>query len=94
LAITGTNSPEKMANASLFFGISACLLMLFPTYLILLALPSGIMAIVFGKRAVEKRSNKKLRASIGKYLGIFVLAVLTIEIILALILVIFGKSDQ
>jgi hypothetical protein len=81
-------SADKLEKASLFLGIFAILFILIPANTIFLAVPLGILAIVCEKQAAKNVSTKEKRAGLGKTMGIFALAYMAIEILLALILIV------
>jgi hypothetical protein len=76
-----------MAKASLFLGISAALCMLIPSFTLFLVIPLGIQAILYGKMALKNGTTKPSMAESGKSMGIYMLILLSIEIVLAGILI-------
>jgi hypothetical protein len=80
--------PDKMANISMIMGISAFLFMLFPSYTLILEIPSGVLAIHYGRRSMKKKTGKKIKAFFGQVLGLIVLISLAIEIFLAVLVII------
>ena len=81
-------NPDKMANISLILGIFAVLLLLFPSYTLVLEIPAGVLAIRYGRQAIKKRTGKKIKAISGQVLGLIVLTSLIVEIILVILLLV------
>ncbi len=82
-----TAKADKMANASLGLGIAALVFVLIPFYTIFLAIPLGIMAMVFGSNAKKSGTQKTTNASLGKAFGLAALIVFVLYIILAAIFI-------
>ena len=87
---------DKLASASLWLGIGACLLILFGflfPYLILLALPVGIVAMITGNSALRNKTSSVKKARMGKEFGLAAIIVFAALLFLvALILVSSGGS--
>jgi len=71
-------------------GIFALLFMLLPSYTLFLEIPTGILAIRFGRRAMSKCTRKTKLALAGQLLGWMVLTSLALEILLAVTLIVIG----
>ncbi len=78
---------DKMARASLFLGISAVALLFIPWYTLILVIPLGILAIVYGKQAIKNGTTKETMAKIGKGFGIGALIGFGVELIIAAIII-------
>jgi hypothetical protein len=78
---------NKTAIASFILGFSAVLFMLIPAYTLFLAVPLGILAVMYGKKAIKNGTTKWKLAVIGKGMGIVALIGFAIEIVLAVILI-------
>ena len=84
----------KLASASLWLGIGACALilvgLLFP-YLILLALPAGIVAMITGNSALRNKTSSVRKARMGKAFGLAAIIVFAaLLFVVALILATSG----
>ncbi len=76
---------DNMANTSLWLGSLALLFALIPWYTLLLAIPLGVLAIIFAGNAKRSGTKKISNANIGKGLGIAALVVFATWIIAGLI---------
>ncbi len=68
-----TNKGDKQAGISLAFGIAACgflLIGVIVPYVILAALPAGIVAMITGGSAIRNGTNREGKARTGKALGL------------------------
>lgn len=79
---------DKIAKASLYMGTSAVLVLLIPAITMFLALPFGILALVYEKRALKNGTSKLNLITYGKNLGTTALFCIIVEILLALILIV------
>ncbi|OQP63842.1 hypothetical protein A3860_23170 [Niastella vici] len=80
-----TVNADKNATASLWLGIASIVFLFIPTYTLLLVIPLGILAIVFGKHALSGGTKKELSAKVGKALGLGALITFAVLVIVALI---------
>lgn len=84
--IYGATKADKMASTSLWLGIAAIVFAIIPWYTILVAIPLGILAMIFGNKAQNSGTTKTNRASIGKSLGLAALIVVGVWIIVGAII--------
>lgn len=77
---------DKMASASLWLGIAAIVFAIIPWYTILVAIPLGILAMIFGNKAKNAGTTKTSSASIGKSFGLAALIVVGVWIIVGAII--------
>jgi predicted ferric reductase len=80
-----TANADKNATASLWLGIASIVFLFIPTYTLFLVIPLGILAIVFGRHAVQEGTKKQLAAKVGKALGLGALIAFTVLVILLLV---------
>lgn len=78
-------SADSKATTSLLLGIAAIIFLFIPTYTILLVIPLGIMAMVFGGQALREGTSKELAARLGKGFGLGALIALIVFFLIALI---------
>lgn len=67
-----TEKADRQATSALIFGIAAMstlIIGLFVPYVVLAALPTGVIAMVLGKHALESGTQNPLKAKIGRTLG-------------------------
>ncbi len=87
---------DKLAAASLWFGISACafiLLALFIPYLIFAVLPAAIAAMITGGASMRNKTSLLRKAKTGKALGLGALIVFGILLLIVVsILGLMGSS--
>jgi hypothetical protein len=79
---------DKMAIASFYMGATGVLVLLFPAITIFLALPCGILAVLYEKQASKNGTSKITLTSYGKNLGKAALYCIFVEILLALLLIV------
>ncbi len=85
-----TAKADRQATSALIFGIAAMgtlILGLFVPYVALAAIPTGIIAMVLGKQAVNAGTNDPAKAKIGKTLGLVSLIGFAFILLLAAIIV-------
>lgn len=85
-----TAKADRQATSALVFGIAAMgtlILGLFVPYVALAAIPTGIVAMVLGKQAVNSGTNDPAKAKIGKTLGLVSLIGFAFILLLAAIVV-------
>ena len=86
---------DKLASASLWLGIGACVLilvsLLFP-YLIFLALPAGIVAIITGNSALHNKTSSVRKARMGKAFGLA--AIIVFAALLFVVALILAQSRR
>ena len=85
-----TDKADRQASSALTFGIVALgtlIIGLFVPYLILAAIPTGIVAMVLGKQALIGGTNYPEKAKLGKTFGLVSLIGLAFILLLAAILV-------
>lgn len=80
-----TKKADKMANNSLLLGSLALVFALIPWYTIFVAIPLGVLAILFGGNAIESGTSKRTNANIGRGLGIAALIVFLVLLVASLI---------
>ena len=85
-----TDKADRQASSALTFGIVALgtlIIGLFVPYLILAAIPTGIVAMVLGKQALIGGTNYPEKAKLGKTFGLVSLIGFAFILLLAAILV-------
>lgn len=85
-----TEKADRQASAALVFGIAALgtlIIGLFVPFVVLAAIPTGIVAMVLGKQAVIGGTNDPAKAKIGKTLGLVSLISFAFILLLAAIVV-------
>jgi|GEM_PF-2906960 len=86
-----TEKADRQANSALIFGIvslSTFLIGLFVPYVALVAIPTGIVAMVLGKQAIKGGTSDPAKAKIGKTLGLVSLLSFAFILLIAVIVVV------